>query len=211
MKNSIIKLIILSFFAGIMIGFGALCNLVAVSLGYKFIGSLLFSFGLFFVILFELKLFTGMVANVIDMEVKYWYQLAICFVFNAFGIILISLLANYSNLHDSIVKVSTSIMDAKLNGGWTNALFSSILCGMLITISVKGYQKSKERNLSSNIAVMLPVIVFVYLGLDHCVANWAYIYLSSSWSIEVVGYVILTVIGNIIGGILLPIGFKFTK
>ena len=46
-----IKLSILSFLAGIMIALGALCNLVALSVGEKFIGSLLFSFGLFFVFL----------------------------------------------------------------------------------------------------------------------------------------------------------------
>ena len=69
----IIKLSILSFLAGIMIALGALCNLVALSLGEKFIGSLLFSFGLFFVFLFELKLFTGMVANAINMKAKEWY------------------------------------------------------------------------------------------------------------------------------------------
>lgn len=209
--KSIIKLVVLSFFAGVMIGFGALCNLVAVSLGYKFIGSLLFSFGLFFVILFELKLFTGMVANFVDMKVREWYQLAICFLVNALGIIFVCALAKYSNLQTSIISTSSSIMNTKLNGGWTNALFTSILCGMLITISVKGYQKSKERNLSSNITVMLPVIVFVYLGLDHSVANWAYIYLSSTWTIECLIYVLLTIIGNIIGGILLPLGFKLIK
>lgn len=214
MKDAVkpfIKLSILSFLAGIMIALGALCNLVALSVGEKFIGSLLFSFGLFFVFLFELKLFTGMVANAINMKAKEWYQLAVCFVFNAIGIIFICALAKYSSIGDSIEIISRNIMDKKFDAGWQNALFSSMLCGMLITIAVIGYQRAKERNLSSNIAVMLPVVVFVYLGLDHSVANWAYIYLSASWSLEMVGYVLLTIIGNIIGGILIPICFKLIK
>ena len=207
----IIKLIILSVLAGIMIAFGALCNLLALSLGYKLIGSLLFSFGLFFVILFELKLFTGMVAGACDMKPKEWYQLAVCFIFNAVGILLICLITKEIAISDKVIKQSISIMNNKLDAGWTNALFSSMLCGMLITISVKGYQKSKERNLSSDIAVMLPVVVFVYLGVDHSVANWVYIFLSSSFNLDILVYVLLTIIGNIIGGIFIPLCYKLIK
>ena len=83
--KSLIKLMTLSFLAGIMIAFGALCNLVALYYSEKFLGSLLFSFGLFFVFLFELKLFTGMVAKALEMKFKDWYQLFICFIVSMFS------------------------------------------------------------------------------------------------------------------------------
>ena len=102
-------------------------------------------------------------------------------------------------------------MNSKFDAGYFSAFFSSILCGMTITIAVKGYQNASSRNLSSNIAVILHVIVFVYLGLDHSVANWAYIYLSDSWSIQMLIYVLITIIGNLIGGIFIPLCYKLIK
>ena len=194
-----------------MIAFGALCNLVALNLNEKFLGSLLFSFGLFFVFMFELKLFTGMIANALEMKFKDWYQLLICFIFNALGIFFICLIAENTIIKDAIISRSISIMNSKFDAGYFSAFFSSILCGMTITIAVKGYQNASSRNLSSNIAVILPVIVFVYLGLDHSVANWAYIYLSDSWSIKMLIYVLITIIGNLIGGIFIPLCYKLIK
>ena len=54
------------------------------------------------------------------------------------------------------------------------------------------------------LGVIFPVIVFAFCGFDHSVANMMYFYYLGEISWEVVGYVLLCILGNIIGGVAFP-------
>lgn len=203
------SLCIVSFFAGIMVALGALSNLIAIANGSKLLGSVFFSFGLFFTILFGLKMFTGMTYNLVKVKLGDWYKLVTCFIGNALGVFFICFLAEYTTMGNDIVFLSKGIMDKKFEVGYTNAFCSSIICGILIDISIRSYSLAPNKGLSGSVAVMLPVIIYVYLGLDNSVANWAYIFLAKSWTTECLIYVVLTIVGNILGGVFLSAGLKF--
>ena len=200
---------IVSFFAGIMVALGALGNLIAIANGEKLLGSIFFSFGLFFTVLFSLKMYTGMTYNLVKFKLRDWYKLVTCFIGNALGVFFICFLAKYTTMGNDIIKLSKFIMDNKFEVGYTNAFCSSILCGILIVISIKSYAIAPNKGLSGSVGVMLPVIIYVYLGLDNSVANWNYIFLADAWTTECLIYVVLTIIGNIIGGMFLSAGLKF--
>jgi len=203
--------VIVSIFAGVMVALGALGNLVAIGDESKLLGSIFFSFGLFFTVLFSLKMYTGMTYNLVKFKLKDWYKLVTCFIGNALGVFIICFLAKYTTLGEEVTLLSEGIMARKFEIGYTNAFCSSLLCGVLIVISIKSYALAPDKGLSGSVAVMLPVIIYVYLELDNSVANWAYIFLSSSWTTECLIYVVLTVIGNILGGMILSAGLKFIK
>lgn len=199
---------IISFFAGMMVVLGALGNLLAIANGEKLLGSVFFSFGLFFTVLFSLKMYTGMTYNLVKFKLRDWYKLVTCFIGNALGVFFICFLASYTTLGKDITLLSQQIMANKFEVGYLNAFCSSILCGILIDVSIKSYSIAPTKGLSGSVGVMLPVIIYVYLGLDNSVANWNYIFLAKSWTSECLIYVLLTIVGNIIGGVFFSAGLK---
>jgi formate/nitrite transporter FocA (FNT family) len=74
--------------SGIMIGIGGSASLLAgATLGSsgKLIGAFLFTLGIFAIVTFEMRLFTGMVADIPEMKLKNIWKLPICFLANIVG------------------------------------------------------------------------------------------------------------------------------
>lgn len=212
-KNTIIQEICLFFLmavlAGIMIGIGGCASLLANSLLGPFgraIGAILFSLGIYMVVAYEMRLFTGMVAYIPTMGVKNLWRLVLCFLGNALGVYIVAILAKNTLICQSIYEQANTLIENKLlQDNWAiQALCSSILCGMLITVSVRSVDHAPKKTLSTTIGVMLPIIVFVYCGFDHSVANMLYFYYYGEFTLQIVGYILITIAGNIIGGVILP-------
>jgi formate/nitrite transporter FocA (FNT family) len=98
------------------------------------------------------------------------------------------------------------MMSVKLNADlWAvKALCSSILCGFLITLSIGAVRYAPRKGLSVTVGVMFPIIVFAFCGFDHSVANTLYMFFLGFTGKAVV-YLLMCVVGNIIGGVILPI------
>lgn len=195
--------------AGIMIGIGGCASLLANNLLGTFgraIGAVLFSLGIYTVVAYEMRLFTGMVAYIPTMGVKNLWRLVLCFLGNALGVYIIAILAKNTSIGQSIYEQANTLIENKLlQDNWAiKALCSSILCGMLITVSVRSVSHAPKKTLSTTVGVMLPVIVFVYCGFDHSVANMLYFYYYGKFTLQIIGYILLTIVGNIIGGVILP-------
>ena len=208
-KKELIALILASITSGIMIGIGGTAALMAkAKLGDLggLVGACLFSLGLFAIITFELRLFTGMVADIPTIGLKNTWKLPVCFLGNIFGVGVVALLVYFTSLRTDLVEQATAISYAKLAENWPiQALCSSILCGVLITISVWAATHSPRKGLDATLGVTLPIIVFAFCGFDHSVANVLYFYLSGTFGWKTVLYELICVIGNIIGGVILPL------
>ena len=196
--------------SGVIIGIGGVSSLVAnARLGEwgKLIGAILFSLGIFAIVSFEMKLFTGMVADIPTLGFKNSWQLPVCFICNAFGVAVAAALAYYSPASEILLSDAGKVVENKLNvDDWAiRALCSSILCGMLITISVKARFYAPQKGLSPTTGVILPIIVFAFCGFDHSVANMLYFYYLGEASWRVTGYILLTILGNTVGGLTLPV------
>jgi len=208
-KAQFVSFCLMSFCSGIMLGVGGTAFLLALNLfgeWGKLIGSVLFSLGILAIVMFDMKLFTGLISDIPEMGAKNWWRLPVCFVGNMLGVIFTAVLVYYSPLADMVVPQAQSMMSVKLDAGlWgLKALCSSILCGFLITLSIGAVNYAPRKKLSTTVGVMFPIIVFAFCGFDHSVANTLYIYfLGFSW--KAILYLLICVAGNILGGVILPI------
>ena len=202
--------ILMSISSGLMIGIGGTASLLAVSLfgtWGKIIGALLFSLGIFAIVTYEMKLFTGMVAELPKMGLKNTWKLPLCFLGNIIGVAIIALLVSCTPLAEKVIPQGQIIAEQKLSAhywGWS-ALCSSILCGALITLSVWSVKFSPRKGLDATLGVTFPIIVFAFCGFDHSVANVLYFHFYGQCTWQIIGYEALCVLGNIIGGIILPL------
>ena len=98
------------------------------------------------------------------------------------------------------------MMSTKLNAElWgLKALSSSILCGFLITLSIGAVNYAPRKGLSTTVGVMFPIVVFAFCGFDHSVANTLYMFFLG-FTGKAVLYLLVCVLGNILGGVILPI------
>ena len=210
--NEFIHFLLMTLLSGGMIAICAISYLIALSTGEngKIIGSLLFSLGLFVILAFEMKLFTGLVSRLPHAKKENLWQYPVCLIGNLIGVFLVYLLVSATHLGETVISQGALIIGAKLNGeNWAlSSLCSGILCGILITLSVLSVDHSHKKGLSANVGVMFPIIVFAFCGFDHSIANMFYFFCLQELSLKVIAYALLTILGNVIGGIILPLVLK---
>lgn len=180
-----------AFYAGIIIGLGAAANLLIGGLP----GAVIFSFGLLMICALQYDLFTGKVGATILGEYKLGKLIA-AFSFNFAGVLLVNLLLLFSPLCPTLVEKATVITQVRLNNPWYANIGLGILCGICVQLSVDGWKATKHP-----LPVMLPVVVFVMCGFNHCIADMFYI----TYGAKNLNYIPIfeTAIGNIIGAALL--------
>jgi formate/nitrite transporter FocA (FNT family) len=209
--------ILLGIFAGAAIAIGGTASLLACKLlsglWGKFVGALLFSLGMYTVITYGLKLFTGMVSGIPTMGVKNMWQLPVCFIANTVGAAIFALIVTYSFIGDSVAAQAQSVISGKFSDDlWAlKTFFSAIACGILITFSVWSPRFVAEKRLSASVGVLLPIIVFVFCGFDHSVADVFYLFMSGTASWQAVAYVLIAIVGNTLGGVLFPLTYLLIK
>ena len=208
-KAQFVSFCLMAFCSGITIGIGGTASLLASKLfgdWGKLIGACLFSLGILAIVMFEMKLFTGLISDIPEMGAKNFWKLPVCFLGNMLGVIVTAVLVKYSPLADKVIPQAQSLISAKIDADlWAvKAFCSAILCGFLITLSIGAVKYAPRKGLSTTVGVMFPIIVFAFCGFDHSVANTLSIYfLGFTW--KSVGYLLMCVLGNIVGGVILPI------
>jgi len=209
-KLEVMVFVLMAVMSGCVLGISGTASLLAANLfgsAGKVVGACLFALGIYVIITFEMKLFTGMVAGIPKMPVKDYWQLAVCFVGNMVGVGIVGLIVAGTPLADTVIPQGASVIEAKFAvDNWALSSFcSSILCGALITLSVWSPKYAPQKNISASIGVILPIVVFVFCGFDHSVANMLYFYFYGETSLRVMGYILMSILGNIVGGIALPL------
>ena len=208
-KTELAVFILMSIASGLVIGIGGAASLLANNLygsWGRLIGACLFTVGIYAIVMYEMRLFTGMVASIPKMGLKNTWKLPVCFLGNALGVAIVALLVYYSPLASNVVPQAKAVAAAKLTAeNWPlKAFCSSILCGALITLSVWSVKYAKKKDLSATLGVVFPIMIFAFCGFDHSVANTMYFYYYGfSWN--AVWYTLLSIVGNIIGGVVLPL------
>lgn len=208
-KTEVLTFCLMAISSGVVIGIGGVSSLLANCLygaWGKLIGGALFSLGIYAIVVYEMRLFTGMVSDIPTIGLKNCWKLVVCFLGNIVGVAIVALLAYYSPVAELVTTQGQTVISGKLNAdAWAiKAFCSSVLCGMLITISVKSVKFAPKKGLSTTVGVIFPIIVFAFCGFDHSVANMLYFYYLGEVSWKIVGYILITVVGNIVGGVLLP-------
>lgn len=223
LKNSTIKIIILSIAAGMFI---ALAGAVSVYASYsiplpsvgKFVMGILFPVGLILVILMKTELFTGNMLLTIPLVnkkikltgmLKNWLWV---YIGNFVGSLLIALAVYYagnvSNNIDLFNKFA-SIANLKVSFTFIDAVILGIFCNILVCIAV--YLAFINKNtLEKIVVIFLPIMFFIIMGFEHSVANMFYLsmgYLTDKITIfdGLIHNLLPVTIGNIIGGCLVAL------
>lgn len=202
-----IEILIKSILAGIMIGIG---GTIYLSLDNKIVGSILFAIGLFIIVVYSFNLYTGKIGYLINnFNKKYIRELIITLIGNFIGTFFVGFVLRYTRIYTSISDKAKGLVDIKLNDTLISILILSFFCGILMYLAVNTYKEVKD--IGKYLAVFLGVIVFILCGFEHCIANMYYFSVSSTWSLNTLLYLLVMILGNSLGGILIPLCNKVIK
>ena len=202
-----IEMLIKSILAGIMRGIG---GTIYLSLDNKIVGSILFAIGLFIIVVYSFNLYTGKIGYLINnFNKKYIRELIITLIGNFIGTLFVGFILKYTRIYTMISEKAKTLADIKLNDTLISILILSLFCGILMYLAVNTYKEVKDTG--KYLAVFLGVIVFILCGFEHCIANMYYFSVSSTWSLNTLLYLLAMILGNSLGGILIPLCNKVIK
>lgn len=195
-----IELITKAIFAGLLVGIAASVYLATYETN-KMLGAFLFGFALLFVISYGLNLFTGKIGYVIDHKPRFLIDVGLMVIGNFIGGLVIALIIRLSNLN-FIYEQAIEFTQTKISYPWWEILGKSILCGMLMYLAVEGF-KRVQNEIVKPLVVIFAVVIFIYSGYEHSIANMYYFTVGFTWSPLVFLYFIVMLVGNGIGSILI--------
>lgn len=230
------SVLVLGILAGAYIGFGGfLSTAVTFDLGSKlgigftkFLAGSAFSVGLILVVVAGAELFTGnnlMVSSVMTRKItlsnmtKRWI---LVYVTNFIGSIVLALILYFSGLWKAgdgqMGQAAVGIAYAKVNLSFVEAFVRGIGCNWLVCLAV-WMALAARQTIGKIWAIYFPIMAFVAIGFEHCVANmyfipaglflhnWAGIAgpasldpASLTWVTFLVKNLVPVTIGNIVGG-----------
>lgn len=201
------KCLVKSIIAGVMIGIG---GTVYLSVENKVVGSVLFAIGLFAIVVYGFNLYTGKIGYLVtNFNFKYIKELVITLVGNFIGTFFVGFILRYTRIYSLISEKAKALVDIKLDDNIISILILSFFCGILMYFAVNSYKELKD--VGRYIAIFLGVIVFILCGFEHCVANMYYFSVSSSWCLNGFLYLLIMILGNSLGGMLIPLCDKIIK
>jgi len=227
---------ILGILAGAYIGFGGMLSTSVTfdmapiaGIGFKkFMAGSVFSVGLILVVIAGAELFTGnnlMISSVMTKDItlgsmtKRW---VLVYVANFIGSIVLALMLYFSGLwktgDGAMGAAAVGVAYGKVNLTFMEALIRAVGCNWLVCLAV--WMALAARQVISKIwAVYFPIMAFVAMGFEHCVANmyfipagiflhsWANVPaplafdpMSLNWASFLWKNLLPVTIGNIIGG-----------
>jgi formate/nitrite transporter len=214
------QLLILGVLAGLYIGLGGHVFLVALEQGAgKLVGGAVFSVGLVLVIVAGAELFTGNIILVVGTMTglislrNTFRNWGTVYLGNFIGAIGLAALVWYSGLlgtaetPNGLGTLAATVASAKLSLTFGQAFSRGILCNILVILAI--IMATMCKDIISRIACcVLPIMVFVACGFEHCVANMYLIPLgllvqgkglAGQWTMF--GNLIPVTLGNCVGGI----------
>lgn len=193
------KTFLLALLAGLCIGLG---GTIYLSVENKIVGSLLFGIGLLTILAFGFNLFTGKVGYALENKPSYIITLLIIWLGNLSGTGLFAALIRFTRAYTSMEDKVKGIVEVKLNDNLLSILLLAIGCGMCMYIAVQAFKT--QTGTIRCVYVILPVMVFILCGFEHCIANMFYFALAESFSLKTLGYLAVMTVGNSIGGLTIP-------
>ena len=224
------KAFVLGCMAGFYIGLGATFMLIVkadstLSFGISSVlGGLAFSLGLFLVLVAGAELFTGnslmaigLLSRKYDLK-RMLSRWTVVYAGNLVGSLLLALilhLAAFRTLGGGAVgEVAVSIAAAKAGLAPSAVFFRGILCNMLVVLACWLQAGSKEM-IGKIFGIWFPIMLFVFAGFEHSIANMTYIPLGIflgadvSWGAFITANLIPVTIGNLIGGaVIVPAAYQ---
>ena len=201
-KESVLSILMKAIMSGIMIGVG---GTVYLSCDNKYIGGFLFSFGLFTIIQYGFYLYTGKVGYIPERKPAYIIDVLLIFCGNAAGTALAAFLLSFTRIWTGIHEKAEAVFDAKMSDNIISKFVLGIFCGLLMYLAVENARMCREKSNDTSMVfgVALPVMVFIFSGFNHSVADCYYLFVSHVTADRLV-YILVVMLGNALGGMLIP-------
>lgn len=190
--------------SGFMIGIG---GTVYLSCENNVVGAFLFTIGLITICEFGFNLYTGKVGYTLVNGGKWAQKLAFLgtvVLGNYAGTMLYGLAfgAGRAALREKASKVCT----AKLEQNLLMVFLLAVCCGLLMFIAVDAYKKNLG-SAAKYVAILIGIPTFIMAGFEHSIADMVYFALaplSVNFQLKTYVFLLVVLIGNGIGGALIP-------
>lgn len=201
------KLFLRAVLAGMCIGLG---GAVYLACSNPYIGACLFSIGLFTILTRGFALYTGMVCYLPEnLHIDYVVRLLVVVLGNLVGTAIMGLPLSLTR-QKALCEKAADLCAVKLGDSYLSLLILSIGCGIIIYLAVDGFKCANDP-LMKVLGIFLGVPVFILSGMEHSIADMYYIFAGAAWGMKAVMVVVVIVIGNGIGGLLIPLIASKTK
>ena len=232
-RMAALPLALLGVLAGAFIGLGAMLYVLVKSdptLGFAvsaLLGGLVFSLGLFMVVVAGAELFTG--NNLIVMAwadgrvssvqlLRNWAIVCLANWVGAAGLALLVFASGHANLNGGAIGHQVvQIAVAKQELPFVTAMLRGVLCNVLVCMAV--WMAMAGRSVTDKaVTVVLPVMAFVAAGFEHSIANMYLMplamllqhggltgYTAVTWG-GMLGNLFPVILGNVLGGAVLVAG-----
>lgn len=180
--------------AGFFIGIGAAVYLTIGGV----VGAAFFSVGLATILVFGFSLFTGKAGLLATGEIRP-LELLNVWLDNFIGVILCTRLLTLTPIGADLVAKAAAIVEVRNSNSIITNLVLGFFCGVLMYAAVTGYKK-----MSNLFYIILPVVTFIMVGCNHCIADMAYIMLGADEWADFISLVPTTA-GNVIGCNFIPL------
>jgi len=194
--------------AGIALGIAGTVNL---SVGGGIPGAFLFGFGLFLILCFTFKLYTGAIGYLVNQDrtsfFPYLAMLVTIWFGNFVGTFLVGMAVRQTRVAEKIVPAALKLCEVKLADTWSSVLILAIFCGLLMFIAVDMFRQ-EQPPLFRFAMVFLCVMVFILSGFEHCIANMYYFSVSGCVTAQpgpTFCSLLIMTFGNSLGGWFLPV------
>lgn len=190
--------------AGLMISVGA-CAYLGIENHY--VGTMLFTIGLFTIYTLDLYLYTGKVGYLL--EDKDPLKIVVIWIGNLVGAVATGLAVTATRLMETttIHEHAISAAEVKLSDGYFSIFILGILCGLMMFIAAESFKKTQNtpNSVGGYIGLFLCVMLFLLLGFEHSIANIFYFTVAGAWSLSAIPALIVVSLGNAVGGLLINV------
>lgn len=173
----------------------------------KALGAILFSFGLFVIIVFRLGLFTGKAGYMAVREADYMIDVFVTLAANFAGNIAGSIFLSATRFGDEYARKASDILNPKFQDNSLSTFVLAFFCGILMYIAIEGFERcAKSKNyIGTTLSIIMPVMIFVFCSFNHCIADFAFFAISRFYMAKsAMRYFPLVITGNALGGMMLP-------
>ena len=182
--------------AGIMVSIGGAVFLACEN---RIAGAVLFSVALLSICMAGYSLYTGKIGFIPEKHDKEAFSvLFLGLLGNTVGTILCGLLIRYA--FAASAETAETICTAKLTQTFLGTLIRGTFCGILMYTAVKIYRDNR-----SPLGILFCIPVFILSGFEHSVADNFSFAASGIVSLKAFGFIVTVILGNSIGGMLLPV------
>ena len=182
--------------AGIMVSIGGAVFLACEN---RIAGAVLFSVALLSICMAGYSLYTGKVGFLPEKHDKEAFSvLLLGLLGNTIGTILSGLLIRYA--FPASGEAAEAICTAKLTQTFFGTLIRGTFCGILMYTAVK-----INRDNRSPLGILFCIPVFILSGFEHSIADIFYFAASGIVSLKAFVFILTVILGNSIGGMLLPV------